>query len=802
MSEERFNVVIHHGGTLVTDIPFRYVGGEVTYWSVDPDKWSYFEVVDSIKELGYINVSELFYSIDHILYKLYDDRDVMNMIGIAKHLKEVNLFVVHFVDEELEIIVEDEVAVGMEDEVVVQGEEDVEVAVQVEEEEEVVVQVKDMVEENIVIEEEEVAVQGVEDEEVVIEQHRQVEEEVVIEEFSSSEDDDAWDVHGEVPHGVVDEEEVDEGLVDVGVNIDEGLLHNDVQGSVSVEFSENESNCDSDTDDSGHRQRNPNDRGLSDDEWESEALDSPKESGSEDGVDERQSCGPFGTYVKQKNMSKYKWEVGTKFSDKNEFMDAGRNLKFLKNDNRRVRVRCLGVEKKCPWMTYCGYLEGCRTWQLRKILDTHTCNTTLLENPNLKINEIRSKALRKWNTNVTLSKARRAKLMASCKLEGSSKDQFTRIFDYAHELLRCNPGSTVKVKVDSENGQTTFQRFYVYLKACKNSFVSCRPFIGLDGCFLKRKYKGDLLTTVAKDPNEQMLPLAYAIVEKDLGGTEVCDACTFMSDQQKGLPVLEALLPKAEHRFCMRHLYANFRKKFRGHTLKTLMWKAATSTYPQVWEREMLNMKELPDNFLFFVIGIGLDLDLQVEQRSTYDETYASIIFPVNTHHLWERTSCPDVLPPFKRKLPGRSKKKRRLESWELGRDETQMTIGSHHKKCSICRVVGHNRNQCPLRPQDQPDLPQPSEAPPPQPTQESTEMGLKMKVLDSRQRKKNEEKSLRTAQRQNSPRRHCLTPRRGRQADLRLEANHRRQTGGRHKCDAGRLSAGLGPIFCDTPQL
>ena len=139
----------------------------------------------------------------------------------------------------------------------------------------------------------------------------------------------------------------------------------------------------------------------------------------------------------------------------------------------------------------------------------------------------------------------------------------------------------------------------------------CRPFIGLDGCLLKGKYGGELLTAVARDANDQMLPLAYAIVEvenketwkwflkilvDDLGGTEVCVACTFMSDQQKVcmfcslyyfssystffrhllysfffifllckqgmLPAIQELLPGAEQRFCMRHLYSNFRKRF------------------------------------------------------------------------------------------------------------------------------------------------------------------------------------------------------------------------------------------------
>ncbi|XP_022634217.1 uncharacterized protein LOC111241268 [Vigna radiata var. radiata] len=106
-------------------------------------------------------------------------------------------------------------------------------------------------------------------------------------------------------------------------------------------------------------------------------------------------------------------------------------------------------------------------------------------------------------------------------------------------------------------------------------------------------------------------------------------------------------------------------------------------------------------------------------RRSMYEEAYASIIFPVNDHLLWERTPYVDVLPPFNRKLPGRPKKKRRLEQWELRRDETQMTKGGHRKKCSIGRQVGHKRNKCP--PQHQADLPGPSQPPTQQPTEEIT---------------------------------------------------------------------------------
>jgi hypothetical protein len=43
------------------------------------------------------------------------------------------------------------------------------------------------------------------------------------------------------------------------------------------------------------------------------------------------------------------------------------------------------------------------------------------------------------------------------------------------------------------------------------------------------------------------------------------------------------LLLEGEQRFCVRHLYSNFRKKFRCKLLKEMMWKAAKTSYPQAW---------------------------------------------------------------------------------------------------------------------------------------------------------------------------------------------------------------------------
>ena len=108
----------------------------------------------------------------------------------------------------------------------------------------------------------------------------------------------------------------------------------------------------------------------------------------------------------------------------------------------------------------------------------------------------------------------------------------------------------MKVKVEDVNDEKIFMRIYTCLKACKDSFVSCRPIIGLDGCFLKGQYGGERLTIVGHYANDQMLPIAYAIVEvenkdtwrcflellvEDLGGADICRFCTVMSDQKKVL---------------------------------------------------------------------------------------------------------------------------------------------------------------------------------------------------------------------------------------------------------------------------
>ncbi|MBA0770534.1 hypothetical protein Gotri_019158 [Gossypium trilobum] len=90
------------------------------------------------------------------------------------------------------------------------------------------------------------------------------------------------------------------------------------------------------------------------------------------------------------------------------------------------------------------------------------------------------------------------------------------LWDYADELILKNPGNTIKMAVNRVRLESPphFKRLYVCFGALKRGRKEgCRPILGLDGCFLKGPFKGLLLAVVAKDGNNQMYPVAWAIVE-------------------------------------------------------------------------------------------------------------------------------------------------------------------------------------------------------------------------------------------------------------------------------------------------
>ncbi|GJZ40779.1 calcium/proton exchanger [Tanacetum coccineum] len=177
-----------------------------------------------------------------------------------------------------------------------------------------------------------------------------------------------------------------------------------------------------------------------------------------------------------------------------------------------------------------------------------------------------------------------------------------------NDILDSNPGSTCRLDdEETESGNYYFRRFYVCFKGVKDGWLAgCRKVIGLDGCFLKHTCRGELLVAMGRDANNQMYPIAWAVVKVENNDNwcwfisliqedlqlETGEGLTIIFDSHKGLlEGVNELLPNAKHRKCIRHLFANYKKKFSGVQLQCLFWNAASTTVEQLYYSKMEELK-------------------------------------------------------------------------------------------------------------------------------------------------------------------------------------------------------------------
>ncbi|RYR53885.1 hypothetical protein Ahy_A06g029129 [Arachis hypogaea] len=124
---------------------------------------------------------------------------------------------------------------------------------------------------------------------------------------------------------------------------------------------------------------------------------------------------------------------------------------------------------------------------------------------------------------------------------------------------------------------------------CIRAFRHCKPVVQVDGTHLYRKYKGCLLVAVSHDGNNNIVPIAFAIVEGETSDARhfflsnlrqhvvTRDSVGLISDQHESINASVARSngawspSRAFHMFCIRHIESNFLKKFKARYLQKLV---------------------------------------------------------------------------------------------------------------------------------------------------------------------------------------------------------------------------------------
>ncbi|MBA0757838.1 hypothetical protein Gotri_020900 [Gossypium trilobum] len=210
-----------------------------------------------------------------------------------------------------------------------------------------------------------------------------------------------------------------------------------------------------------------------------------------------------------------------------------REIKIIKNEPTRVRVKCI-ASKKCEWEIFASYSNMFRCMQVKIFHDEHNCcisfrnkmvkmkvivenfEATSRDHPKMKLRETQRRLALEMNVNVNMTMCRRAKKMVKDKLAEIFVEEFSMLWDYADELRLQNPGNTIKMVVNRGTPKSPphFKRFYVCFEALKRGWKEgCRLILSLDGCFLKGPFKGEMLFAVGRDGNNQMYLVTWAIIE-------------------------------------------------------------------------------------------------------------------------------------------------------------------------------------------------------------------------------------------------------------------------------------------------
>jgi hypothetical protein len=121
---------------------------------------------------------------------------------------------------------------------------------------------------------------------------------------------------------------------------------------------------------------------------------------------------------------------------------------------------------------------------------------------------------------VSYGKAWRAKKHTLALLWGDWKEAYAKVPRLLHAIAHFNLGTRCDIDTCGQWLPNETGRYYPMLKhifwsfpQCVVGFAHCRPVISVDGTFLTGKYKSTLMVAVGMTAENQLLPLAFALVE-------------------------------------------------------------------------------------------------------------------------------------------------------------------------------------------------------------------------------------------------------------------------------------------------
>ncbi|KAH7838261.1 hypothetical protein Vadar_024154 [Vaccinium darrowii] len=260
-------------------------------------------------------------------------------------------------------------------------------------------------------------------------------------------------------------------------------------------------------------------------------------------------------------------------------------------------------EEPCQWRLRAVKNIDTEEWEITRYAGPHTCvsrnvsqdhanltarymvrhiTTILKKDASTKIKvlqEIIKIATESFNP--SYAKTWAAKTLAIGDIYGNWDESYAELPRYLAAVKVRNPGTEYVINTTESNIPrcAIFIRVFWAFGPAIEAFKHCRPVLSVDGTFLTGKYKAVMLIAVSQDAENECVPIAFAIVEKEdvenWGWFLNCIRCfvtmrknlCLISNRAAGLmsymPTDHLWRPPyVYHRYCARHIGANFMKRY------------------------------------------------------------------------------------------------------------------------------------------------------------------------------------------------------------------------------------------------
>ncbi|XP_057760419.1 uncharacterized protein LOC130980792 [Arachis stenosperma] len=338
--------------------------------------------------------------------------------------------------------------------------------------------------------------------------------------------------------------------------------------------------------------------------------------------------------------------IGMEFSCREAVMMAVKDYTIRRGVDYRVYesepltfyAKCTQYGSGCDWLIRVSMISRKYCWVIRRYNGSHTCtratisqdhskldSNTIAEaikplveaDPSIKVKSVIAEVQSKFNYTVSYRKAWLAKQKAVEKIFGGWEASYEALPIWFQAMCNKEPSAIVHFETmsayqgdDEVTDIRVLHRVFWSYYPCIRAFRHCKPVVQVDGTHLYGKYKGCLLVAVSQDGNNNIVPIAFAIVEGETSDAwhfflsnlrqhvVTRDGVGLISDRHESINAAIARSngawspPRAFHMFCIRHIESNFLRKFKAPYLQKLVVNIGYSRTVREYEQRYQRLRE------------------------------------------------------------------------------------------------------------------------------------------------------------------------------------------------------------------